>query len=131
MIDGVVSEPFSATGLPPLKGDPAELNNEKVIRVSRERYARKREIVEEKITRWAQSIEPAPPPPPSPFRGQGAGGGSFRPAGPRPPYGPRHSGGNPPRQDRRPRERTHEGDITQKKNTNVSTDRESTGLSQE
>lgn len=61
MIDGVVSEPFSALGLPPLNSIETSQNHEKVIRVSRERYARTREVVEEKITRWAQSIEVSPP----------------------------------------------------------------------
>ncbi|PIW37448.1 MAG: hypothetical protein COW24_00060 [Candidatus Kerfeldbacteria bacterium CG15_BIG_FIL_POST_REV_8_21_14_020_45_12] len=51
MIDGVASEPFSATTLPPLSG---ETNNaEKVIRVSRERYARNRAEVEQSIARWS------------------------------------------------------------------------------
>jgi len=52
MIDGIASNPFSATGLPP-KGLEEETNNEqKVIKISRERYASKRSIVEEKIMRW-------------------------------------------------------------------------------
>lgn len=51
MIDGVASEPFSATGMPPV---PNPDNLEKtIIDVSRERYAKKREIVEEKISRWS------------------------------------------------------------------------------
>jgi len=52
MIDGVASNPFSATTLPPL--DNTRINNaEKVIKVSRERYANSREIVEDKISRWS------------------------------------------------------------------------------
>ncbi len=51
MINGVSSLPFSASGLPPVSG--ATQNREKVIRVSRERYAKPREIVEEKIIRWS------------------------------------------------------------------------------
>jgi CxxC-x17-CxxC domain-containing protein len=51
MIDGVASMPFSASGLPPVAG--ATGNKEKVIKVSRERYAKPREIVEEKIIRWS------------------------------------------------------------------------------
>ncbi len=51
MIDGVASDPFSATTLPPISG--ATGNNNKVIMVSRERYAKSREIVEEKIKRWS------------------------------------------------------------------------------
>jgi len=51
MIDGLVSQPFSATTLPPM----GELtgNRDKVIRVSRERYARPIEVVEDKIYKWA------------------------------------------------------------------------------
>ncbi len=61
MIDGVASEPFSATGLPPVT-NPDNLE-ETIIGVSRERYAKKREIVEEKISRWSgadQQARPAP-----------------------------------------------------------------------
>lgn len=51
MIDGVSSTAFSAIGLPPATG---ETNNiEKIIRASRERYARPKKDVEEKIMRWA------------------------------------------------------------------------------
>lgn len=50
MINGVSSTPFSATTLAPI----AEVtgNEQKVISVSRERYANKRESVEEKINKW-------------------------------------------------------------------------------
>ncbi|MFH1111608.1 MAG: type IV secretion system DNA-binding domain-containing protein [Patescibacteria group bacterium] len=50
MIDGVTSDPFSARTLPPI----AQLthNRDKIINVSRERYASKREVVEKKILRW-------------------------------------------------------------------------------
>lgn len=51
MIDGVASEPFSATTLPPLSGP--EGHAETVIRVSRERYSRPKKEVEEKIWRWS------------------------------------------------------------------------------
>lgn len=53
MIDGVTSDPFSATGLPPLKNGPYEGHADKIINVSRERYAMKREIIEDKIARWS------------------------------------------------------------------------------
>lgn len=58
MIDGVVSEPFSAIGLPPLllEGDAVGVRD-KAIRVSRERYAIRREIIEEKITRWMETAQ--------------------------------------------------------------------------
>jgi len=51
MIDGVASSPFSASGLPPVSGETG--STEKVIKVSRERYAKPVEIVEEKIIRWS------------------------------------------------------------------------------
>jgi CxxC-x17-CxxC domain-containing protein len=52
MIDGVTGDAFSATTLPP--SEVTEQSNiEKIIRVSRERYANKREVVEEKISRWS------------------------------------------------------------------------------
>jgi CxxC-x17-CxxC domain-containing protein len=52
MIDGVAGHPFSAQTLPPPQ--PLEQSNrEKIIRASRERYGVKREIVEEKISRWS------------------------------------------------------------------------------
>jgi len=52
MIDGVASRPFSAITLPPIKVDD-KANLEKVIKVSRERYANNRKEVEEKIVRWS------------------------------------------------------------------------------
>ncbi len=51
MINGVASLPFSASGLPPVTGETG--NRDKVIHVSRERYAKPREIIEEKIIRWS------------------------------------------------------------------------------
>ncbi|MBI4135704.1 type IV secretion system DNA-binding domain-containing protein [Candidatus Uhrbacteria bacterium] len=50
MIDGVASNPFSATTLPPI----AEFqgNRDKVIKVSRERYATPVAVIEDKIMRW-------------------------------------------------------------------------------
>jgi hypothetical protein len=52
MIDGVASQPFSATGLPPKTKEEETNNMEKVVHVSRERYASTREVVEDKIMRW-------------------------------------------------------------------------------
>lgn len=51
MINGVASDPFSAITLSP---NPAHLtgNSEKVLKVSRERYANPAAEVEEKISRW-------------------------------------------------------------------------------
>ncbi|OGF29608.1 hypothetical protein A2300_04160 [Candidatus Falkowbacteria bacterium RIFOXYB2_FULL_35_7] len=51
MIDGVASDPFSAATLPPMAVPSG--NEDSVINVSRERYSRPREEVEEKITRWS------------------------------------------------------------------------------
>jgi hypothetical protein len=51
MINGVSSEPFSAVTLPPIS-DGFSGNKDKVIRVSRERYANPVMEVEEKISRW-------------------------------------------------------------------------------
>ncbi|MFC1721311.1 helicase HerA domain-containing protein [Patescibacteria group bacterium] len=51
MIDGIAGEGFSANTVP-FEFEPNG-NNEKVIRVSRERYANPREEVEEKISRWS------------------------------------------------------------------------------
>lgn len=54
MINGLAGRPFSAETLPPtLK--PNESNREKIIKVSRERYATPRQSVEEKISRWAEA----------------------------------------------------------------------------
>ncbi|MFC1612666.1 type IV secretion system DNA-binding domain-containing protein [Patescibacteria group bacterium] len=50
MIDGASSQPFSASTLPPI-GSPTG-SYDKVISISRERYAQKRSIIEEKIERW-------------------------------------------------------------------------------
>ena len=52
MIDGVASRAFSSTALPPFD-EPRENFGEKIIRVSRERYARNREEIEDKINRWS------------------------------------------------------------------------------
>lgn len=51
MIDGVASMPFSAGTMPPI-GHPTA-NLDKVIRVSRERYGKKRAEIEDKIARWS------------------------------------------------------------------------------
>jgi CxxC-x17-CxxC domain-containing protein len=51
MIDGVAADPFSAFTLPPLP-KPDISYRDTILRVSRERYARPREAVEEAIARW-------------------------------------------------------------------------------
>lgn len=73
MIDGLASQPFSATTMGPI-GSPTD-SREKVIRVSRERYSEPRDRVEEKIARWAGTemdesdmIKVQPPRAPAPIR---------------------------------------------------------------
>ncbi|MEK7511417.1 MAG: type IV secretion system DNA-binding domain-containing protein [Patescibacteria group bacterium] len=51
MIDGVSSDPFSATTLTPISKRTS--STESVIKVTRERYAKPRDIVEDKIMRWS------------------------------------------------------------------------------
>lgn len=65
MVDGVTSRPFSATTLPPLQFEVDPNIREKVTRVSRERYARPRVEVEDKISRWSGMMG----------EGEGEGGG--------------------------------------------------------
>ena len=55
MIDGVASDPFSARGLPPLATEERTDNRDKAIKVSRERYTKSREVVEDKIMRWHEN----------------------------------------------------------------------------
>ncbi|OGY89300.1 MAG: hypothetical protein A3B30_03745 [Candidatus Komeilibacteria bacterium RIFCSPLOWO2_01_FULL_52_15] len=70
MIDGVTSNAFSATTLPPytIPEDSAEVV-EKIIKSSRERYAKPREVIEDKIIRWAEN------------KGDGEGSADARDAG--------------------------------------------------
>ncbi|MFH1946652.1 MAG: type IV secretion system DNA-binding domain-containing protein [Candidatus Magasanikbacteria bacterium] len=55
MIDGVASLPFSAVTMPPIGSSTG--STEKVIRVSRERYAKRRDVIEDKILRWSGMSE--------------------------------------------------------------------------
>jgi len=57
MIEGVTSQPFSATTLAPLIMGEEKNNREEVIRLSREKYSKPKKEVEEKITRWAEGLE--------------------------------------------------------------------------
>lgn len=66
MIDGVSSQPFSATTLPPIKEPEISLRQE-VIDTSRAQFAIKREVVEEAVNSWHDD------------KGQGAPGGERRP----------------------------------------------------
>lgn len=53
MIDGIAGDAFSATTLPPISIEETKANEEKVINVSRERYASSKKEVEDKIRRWS------------------------------------------------------------------------------
>jgi hypothetical protein len=53
MIDGVANRPFSATTLSPINLSDTRENIEKIVRVSRERYSKKKGVVEDKIYRWS------------------------------------------------------------------------------
>ena len=55
MIDGMPSRTFSLSTLPPPESDFEDDRREKIVRLSRERYCTSREVVEDKINRWAQS----------------------------------------------------------------------------
>jgi CxxC-x17-CxxC domain-containing protein len=55
MIDGVSSNPFSANTLPPFALVTG--NAEKVVKVSRERYAVPRAVIEEKVIKWSEPEE--------------------------------------------------------------------------
>jgi len=55
MIDGVTSDPFSATNLSPIRD--LRKNRDKVINFSREAYSVKRQEIEEKISRWVSGGE--------------------------------------------------------------------------
>ena len=57
MIDGMPSKTFSLTTLPPPEFEAEEGRREKIVRLSRERYCTPREVVEDKILRWAESGE--------------------------------------------------------------------------
>ena len=61
MIDGIASEPFSARGLPPLRDDEETGNIDKIIKISREKYASEKAVVEDAIMRWHSNDEIDPP----------------------------------------------------------------------
>jgi CxxC-x17-CxxC domain-containing protein len=61
MIDGIASDPFSARGLPPLSEGEKTGNLDKVVIVSRERYAKNKDSVEEKIMRWHNNTDEQEP----------------------------------------------------------------------
>ena len=53
MIDGLSSRSFSATTLPPMSIEGVDGQRDKIISVSRERYANARKDVEERIIKWS------------------------------------------------------------------------------
>ncbi|MFA6973392.1 MAG: type IV secretion system DNA-binding domain-containing protein [Parcubacteria group bacterium] len=53
MIDGVAGDAFSGTSLPPLDLSDTAGNEEKMIRISRERYGKSKAEVEDRIARWS------------------------------------------------------------------------------
>ncbi len=55
MIDGMPSQTFSLSTMPPPEFDTEEGRREKIVRLSRERYCRPREVVEDKIKRWSET----------------------------------------------------------------------------
>jgi CxxC-x17-CxxC domain-containing protein len=58
MINGVATDPFSATSLEPIEIEVTSKNLDKIIQVSRERYSSEREIVEDKIMKWSGMVKP-------------------------------------------------------------------------
>ena len=52
LIDGKMSHAFSASTFPPLKPTGREAERDTVLRISRERYATPRDIVEERLKNW-------------------------------------------------------------------------------
>ncbi len=56
MVHGVASRPFSAKTLPPIGMAYPRVNREKIVEMSRELYASKREDVEEQVKRWNLSV---------------------------------------------------------------------------
>jgi CxxC-x17-CxxC domain-containing protein len=57
MIDGITGDAFSAATLPPADLSDTTGNEEKAIKVSRERYGNSRAEVEEKIARWSGMLD--------------------------------------------------------------------------
>ena len=53
MIDGIAGDAFSAQTLAPFDLSDTAENAEKVIRISRERYGKRKEEVEDRIARWS------------------------------------------------------------------------------
>ncbi|MBN1258544.1 type IV secretion system DNA-binding domain-containing protein [Candidatus Peregrinibacteria bacterium] len=60
MIDGMPSPTFSISTLPPPEVAIDEERREKIVRLSRERYCKPREVVEDKILRWSEALKKLP-----------------------------------------------------------------------
>lgn len=56
MVNGITVRPFSATTLPPFKTQADAAGTEVIIKMSRERYGRPREVVEREILRWSTGL---------------------------------------------------------------------------
>jgi len=56
MIDGVSGDAFSATSLPPVVASEKS-SAEKIIKVSRERYTKKKDVVEDRVARWSGYVK--------------------------------------------------------------------------
>ncbi|MFH1720472.1 MAG: type IV secretion system DNA-binding domain-containing protein [Patescibacteria group bacterium] len=54
LIDNMPSKTFSLSTLPPVEVKEDEGRREKIIKVSREKFTKKREMVEDKIKRWSE-----------------------------------------------------------------------------
>jgi hypothetical protein len=52
LIDGLASRPFSARTLPPVTKTDNESSRDTILKISRERYGTRREVIEDKINRW-------------------------------------------------------------------------------
>ena len=72
LIDGVTSQSFSAKTLPPIVLEGKKDNRDKIIEISRAKYARPRKEVEQEISDWSGMME------------EGGGGGSATARAPSP-----------------------------------------------
>ena len=59
MIDGMPSKPFSVSTLPPPDFEQDEGRVDVIRRLSRDRYSEKREVIEDKIRKWAETAAEA------------------------------------------------------------------------
>jgi len=57
MIDGITSRPFSALTIAPATVAKDPKHHEEIVKFSRDKYARRKSVVEEEINRWAANID--------------------------------------------------------------------------